>query len=139
MSAARPSRAIAATAPCEAAPERLAVADLAAAWRAEADHLDRFAPAAATAFRDAAQQLEQSLRDSAGEVLTLQEASLRSGLSVDRLRHKVAAGEIPNAGRKHAPRVRSADLPLKASKPGLSAYDPDTDARRLSGRGRAGR
>ena len=111
--------------------------DLPAAWRTRADELERFgATAGAVAFREAALQLETALRDAAAEVLTLAEASLRSGLSVDRLRHKIVAGEIPNAGRKHAPRIRAGDLPVKVPRPALSAYCPDADARALAQGGR---
>jgi hypothetical protein len=117
-------------------PEFLPVSALPAAWRRRATELERFAPAAATAFLDAAIALESALRDEAGQVLTLAEASLRSGLSVDRLRHKIAAGEITNAGRKHAPRIRAADLPQRATRAPVGLYDPAADARALVAGGR---
>ncbi len=109
------------------------VEQLAATWRAEADRLERFAPPAAVAFRDCAVQLELALRAASHEVLTLSEASLRSGLSVDHLRHLVAAGEIRQAGRKGSPRIRAGDLPVRAATRATGPYDVDTDARRLSG------
>lgn len=112
------------------------VEQLPAAWRARAEELERYAPAAGTAFRDAAQALEEALRAAAGDVLTLAEASLQSGLSVDRLRHKVAAGEIPNAGKKGAPRIRRVDLPRRAPRPAPGLYDVDADARTLAQGGR---
>lgn len=112
----------------------ITVAQLPAVWRTEADRLERYAPAAAQAFRDAALALESALRAERDEVLTLSEAARRSGLSVDRVRHLVAEGTIPNAGRKHAPRVRVADLPRKATarRPAPTLYDVDADARRLA-------
>ena len=110
------------------------VAQLPAAWRAEADRLDRFAPAAAVAFRDAAVALEGALRAEADETMTLAEAALSSGYSVDHLRHLIASGELPQSGRKGAPRVRRADLPKKAKpRPSPTLYDADADARRLAG------
>jgi hypothetical protein len=106
--------------------------DLPHAWRARADDLARFAPAAAAAFRDAAAELEAALHAAANEVLTLQQASARSGLSVDRLRHKIADGGLPNAGRKGAPRLCARDLPVRKAPPIALAYDPNLDARRLA-------
>jgi hypothetical protein len=112
------------------------VPELPSAWRAEAERLERFAPAAATAFRDAATDLEDALRASAGELLTLAEASLASGYSADRLRHLVSSGAIANAGKKGAPRIRRADLPVRAARPALSAYNPDEDARSIASGGK---
>ena len=106
------------------------VPQLPAAWRGEADRLERFAPAAAVAFRDAAQQLEESQRAAASDVLTLEEAALASGFSKDHLRHQIATGMIANVGKKGRPRVRAGDLPKKAPrKP--SPYDPSADAVQL--------
>lgn len=101
-------------------------ASLPESWRARASELERFAPAAAVAFRDAAQELEAALRSDADAVLTLQEAALASSYSVDHLRHLVASGAIRNAGAKRRPRVRAGDLPRKAS--ARTAYDPGADA-----------
>jgi hypothetical protein len=112
------------------------LAALPAAWRAEADRLERFAPPAALAFRDAALQLEQALRSAESEELTLAEAALASGFSAEHLRKLVASGTVPNAGRRGAPRIRRGDLPKKAS-PAISAgYDPNADALRLASGGR---
>ena len=107
------------------------IVTLVTAWRTEAERLDRFAAAgAATAFRDAALQLESALRAEEGELLTLAESALVSGHSVDHLRHLVSAGTIANAGRKGKPMIRRADLPKKATRT-LSGYDVDADARHL--------
>jgi hypothetical protein len=96
---------------------RSAVAELAARWRADADLLEGHgaAQAAATARR-LADQLDAAIRADLDVALTLTEAARESGYSVDRLRHKVAAGELPNAGRKGSPRIRRADLPRRAPK-----------------------
>lgn len=116
--------------------DAVVVADLAATWRARADELERFAPPAAVALRDCAQQLEAAMRAAANDVLTLAEAALASGYSPDRLRHLIAAGELPQAGRKGAPRIRRADLPKRTQRATVTAYDPAADARALMSGGR---
>jgi hypothetical protein len=109
--------------------------DLAASWRARAEQLRPYAPAAAEAFERAAAELEGALREASDEPLTLAEASAESGYSERRLRELVAAGEIPQAGRKHAPRIRRGDLPRR---PGggkdAGSYDPESDAASLLGK-----
>ena len=101
-------------------------AALPGAWRSRAAELERFAPAAAAAFRDAAQELEAALRVDANAVMTLAEAALASNYSKDHLRHMIASGAIPHVGKKRRPRVRAGDLPHKAS--ARTAYDPNADA-----------
>jgi hypothetical protein len=59
--------------------------------------------------------------------LNLEAASRESGLSVNRLRHKVSDGEIPNAGRKGAPLIRRRDLPRKR-RGGGTAFDAEAIA-----------
>lgn len=107
----------------------LTAAALPGAWRAKASELERFAPAAAVAFRDAALALETALRADANAVLTLAEASMASGYSKDHLRHQIASGAIPNVGKKRRPRVRAGDLPRKLVS--RTAYDPNADAMQL--------
>jgi len=102
--------------------------ELPTSWRVLADTIAPFAPPAAEAFRRAAQELEASLRDELGELLTLDQAVSESGYSLDHLRHLVADGTIPNAGRKGAPRIRRADLPRRARKAAEGGYDPSADA-----------
>lgn len=107
------------------------------AWQARAADLERYAPPAAEAYRVAARELAEALQAAADKPLTLEEAAEESGYSKRRLRELVADGEIPNAGRKHVPRIRRGDLPRK---PGSSeetpggGYDPDADAAELAGR-----
>ncbi len=88
---------------------------LPAAWRARANDLRRFAAAesAAVAWEQAAADLEHTLRTAAAELLTIEAAATESGYSSDHLARLVRTGELPNAGRKHAPRIRRADLPRK--------------------------
>lgn len=93
------------------------VSALPAHWRARATELERYAPAAAQAFRDAADQLDAAL-NSAEESVTLREAAAIGGYSVDALQRMVASGRIANVGRKGRPRIRRAQVPLK---PGHSA------------------
>ena len=47
------------------------------------------------------------------EPLTLTEAALASGYSIDRLQKMVAGGQLENVGKKGSPRIRRGDLPRK--------------------------
>ncbi len=70
----------------------------------------------------------------AHEVLTIPQASLRSGYSAEHLRRLVREGKLANVGRKHAPRVLARNLPRRApilAESADSPYDPNTDARSL--------
>lgn len=109
---------------------------LPAAWRDRASKLEAYAPPAAEAFRAAARELEEVLEARAEELLTLDEAAEESGYSKRRLRELVSEGTIPNAGRKHAPRLRRSDLPRKpgAGRSDSGGYDPAGDAAELAGR-----
>jgi hypothetical protein len=106
-------------------------ADYPSAWRARAAELERYAPAAAEAFRAAAGELEQALREQADELLTLSEASEASGYSTRRLRELLHDGVVPQAGRKNAPRLRRGDLPKKAKAKAAGTYDAAADAAAL--------
>jgi hypothetical protein len=75
--------------------------------------------------------VEQLEHESPNDPLTLAEAARVSGYSTDHLRHLIADGQLANAGKKHAPRVRRGDLPRKAATPTTTrggAYDADGDA-----------
>jgi hypothetical protein len=111
-------------------------ADLPAAWRARGELMARHgAGEAAATCRQLADELEGALRDAGAEELTLTEAARASGYSGRRLREFLADGTIANAGRKHAPRIRRADLPRKARPADrANGYDAQEDARRLLGR-----
>lgn len=102
-------------------------------WRQKAQQLLPYSEAAARAFESAAADLVEALAREGDQRLTLQDASRASGYSVDHLARLVRSGSIPNAGRRHAPRIRSGDLPRKATVAGRSAsrYDPAADARVL--------
>jgi hypothetical protein len=121
-----------------AVPEGIApTGALAAAWRIRGALLRQHgAMEAAATLETVAGELEMSLRAEADTALTLTEAARESGLSADHLRHLVAAGTVPNAGRHGAPRVRRQDLPTKARAPRGGRYDAYADAtsvRRASG------
>ena len=84
---------------------------LPALWRQRADYLHQFGdPNSARLWMLAAVELERSLEAFGAETLTLDEAAAASGYSPDYIRKQIAAGDVPNAGRKNAPRVRRADL-----------------------------
>jgi hypothetical protein len=59
------------------------------------------------------------------EPLTLREAAMLSGYTVDHLQRLVAGGRLENSGRKGRPRIRRGDLPVK---PGhrLPSEEPDS-------------
>lgn len=73
---------------------------------------------AAALLESVVQELDEELRKEEQETLSLQEASTLSGYSVEHLGRLVRQGDIPNAGRKGAPRIARRDLPLK---PGVVA------------------
>jgi len=102
-------------------------------WRQRAAELRPFAEPAARAFELAAEELAASLASTDEQLLTLKQASHLSGYSADHLARRIREGAIPNAGRPHAPRIRTADLPRRApvaDRP-RSGYDPAADAREL--------
>ncbi len=90
--------------------------DLASTWRARAEQLRPYSPPAATAFEEAAADLERELHSLQGEPLTLVQAEAESGYSADYLGKLVRKGKIPNAGRPNAPKILRRDLPRKASR-----------------------
>jgi len=98
---------------------------LPAAWATEAaTQRELYAnETAARVLEGCARRLAAALRASGDECLTLGEASHESGYSERRLRQMIAAGDVPQAGRKGVPRVRRRDLPRK---PGKGQQDAPT-------------
>lgn len=101
--------------------------DLVTSWREEAARLrarygdDRLAQLCETH----AAELETAIIGSATDLLNLQQAARASGYSADRLSRLVREGKIPNFGRKHAPRVRRGDLPIRpGAAPGVARKTP---------------
>ena len=90
-----------------------ALTELMARWVDEALRLrNRYAMETAALICEAhARELEAAVREVSAELLTVAEAATESGYSEQHIRALVAAGEIPNAGRKGRPRVRRGDLP----------------------------
>jgi hypothetical protein len=95
-------------------------ASLLIAWRERAAHLQQFGdPNAARLWQLAAVELEQALKALGEETLTLVEAAALSGYSADHLGWLLKKGKLRNYGRRHAPRLRRGDLPIKSpAKPG---------------------
>jgi len=89
-------------------------ADLLRVWNERADFLHQYGdPNSARIWRTAAVELEHALQAFGAETLTLAAAAKVSGYSPDSIRKQIAAGDLPNAGRKNAPRVRRGDLKAK--------------------------
>ena len=109
--------------------------DLPESWRTRASELRAFGaePQAVTLER-AALELEQSLGEEAGGVLSLAEAAEVSGYAPRTLREMIANGRLENAGAKHRPRVRRGDLPKRAPRAAQTSYNPADDAARLLAR-----
>lgn len=83
-------------------------------WSEEAESLERWGDARGAAIlRQCATELDVAAHEHEDEALTIAQAVEESGYSADHLRALVAAGEIPNAGRKGSPRIRRRDLPVK--------------------------
>ena len=89
------------------------MADLPERWRHRAADIEQFAPPAAVAFRECAEEFERELAGVSGELLTLEQGASVSGYTADHLGALIRAGKLANYGRKHAPRVRHRDLPVK--------------------------
>lgn len=98
----------------ESAPTAPVIATLPMSWRAHAAELRRYgAELQAHVLEAVADELEDALQGEADALLTLEQAAEESGYSADHLGREVREGRIPNAGRRHAPRLRRGDLPRK--------------------------
>ena len=112
--------------------------ELPSQWREAANEIRVHNAGSAAAFELCAVQLEEGLKTAENDVLTLADAARESGYHADSLRHMVASGQLPNAGKRGSPRIRRGDLPRRAPRQTASAYDPTADALRLvSGEKRA--
>lgn len=81
--------------------------------RERADLLEAFAPAAAEAYRDAAEVFRRSLEATDMEPLTLDVAEVESGYTRAHLRRMLREGTVPNVGTDQEPRIRRIHLPRK--------------------------
>jgi len=89
-------------------------ADLLQLWQQRAEYLHQYGdPNSARLWHTARIELERALEAFGAEALTLADAAKVSGYSPDYIRQQIAAGDLPNAGRKNAPRIRRADLKAK--------------------------
>ena len=103
---------------------------LADRWRADAELFEQYGSPMAAVCRRHADELEVALRSVDDEVLDLAAAAREAGYSTDRLRHLVADGTLPNAGRKGSPRIRRGDLSFVRRKAGkASCFDAAATAR----------
>lgn len=93
--------------------------ELLAKWQAR--RVDPLAARGLVPLGDIAGEVLADLEALAGaeadQVLSLTEASVASGYSVDWLQKQVAKGAIPNAGRRGKPGIRRADLPRRPGRP----------------------
>ena len=115
-----------------------ALQELISQWRDEVGTLRRCgAEEAARTTETRASELEDALRASETEIVSLAEAALLSRYSPRRLRQLVAEGKLENVGETGAPRFRRGDVPLKpgprTTPPG--GFDPDAEARSITGAG----
>lgn len=91
-----------------------ALRELIETWRERAETLRRHgAEQAAKTAEMLADELESALRAEADDVLTLEQAAQESGFSAAHLARLIREGKIGNAGRRHGPRIRRAELPRK--------------------------
>jgi hypothetical protein len=102
---------------------------LAREWREQAEALQRWgAVNQAKVLERCAQDLEERLSAAQEDVLTLQAASKESGYTAEHLGRLVREGSLPNAGRKHAPRIQRSSLPRRVARDAAQGYDPAADA-----------
>ena len=106
---------------------------LPATWRTRAAELERYAPAAAEAFRTAADELEDVLRRVEDALVSPGPASEVS-LSKRRLRELEAEGKLKNYGKKGAPLYRLGDLPRR-TKVGAGGFDASEHVAEIMGAG----
>ena len=107
-----------------------AMQDLVTRWRSEADTVERCGhESTGKLIRRMTGELEEALRDDQDETLTLAEAALESGYSVEHLRKLLANDVIPNAGAKGRPRICRRDLPARPVTGNRQIGSPEDDAR----------
>ena len=93
--------------------DEMKLSDLFTGWRDEAElYRKRGQEPMAAMLESLAADLEEFCRRRDLEELTISEAATESGLSYSSIQKKVAAGELPNVGRKNRPRIQRTDLEL---------------------------
>jgi hypothetical protein len=118
---------------------------LPAEWRAVAQYLRVVGDAEGSArgLEFAAQMLECALAAQTDTFLTISEAAALVGRHPDTVGAAVRGSEIPNYGRRGAPRVRTGDVtrrfpPRRVAAVPRGTYDPGADARALLASRRGG-
>lgn len=103
------------------------LSDLVANWRdrAESGEAERAMVDRASVYRRVADELERAREKRAQPLLSVEQAAAESGYSETHIRRLLRNATLPNAGQKHTPRVRRADLPRK----------PGSGARPVSAKG----
>jgi hypothetical protein len=91
------------------------LSDLIAQWRGRQDEWSRLGAAldGAKVAAEIVGDLEALRRAQSSAAVTLREASLIGGYSLDHLQRLVACGQLENLGRKGRPRIRRDDVPVK--------------------------
>ena len=85
--------------------------ELPAVWRSTAEQLRAHAAhGAAKAYERAAEQLESSAMAANEQLLSLKDAAHECGFSTRTLRRWIETGQLPNIGRRNAPKIRRGDL-----------------------------
>lgn len=108
---------------------------LAARWREEAELFRRRGLTDAATMADSyADELADTVRTWSLEALTLADAVAESGLAYSTLQQRIAAGTLPNAGTKGAPRIRRRDLPRRGTVQRPPPDGPDVAAEVLARR-----
>jgi hypothetical protein len=100
------------------------VAELTAKWTqrlADAQQLHTLAPLE----RVAAEIVDDLRQLGEDDLVSLQEASRLGGYSVDHLQRLVRAGKLVQRGRRHAPRIRRSDVPVKPGHQPAPLRPPD--------------
>ena len=106
---------------------------LIARWRGRQDEWSRLGAAVdgAKVAAEIVGDLEALHRAQLSVAVTLREASLIGGYSLDHLQRLVAGGQLENVGRKGRPRIRRDDVPVKPGRGLRERDDPSQfDARR---------
>ena len=82
-------------------------------WQQELALLEDLQSPVAPAYRRHVTELMAALEAFGNEPLTLDQASKLGGYDPGSLRRMIRERKIPNVGRRHAPRIRRQDVPMK--------------------------
>lgn len=86
---------------------------------------------AAAIWRKAAYLLGIAIHSEEDKIVTVTQAARERGYNSEYLARLVREGKIENHGRKHAPRVRIGDIPMKKSSTRAVQAKPDIDVRAI--------